>query len=321
MKIDIYKDSISYVTNDFTSIPTNESNISEEARIAYVTELAAVSRGKDRSANPPKRYKALLNEAAPTHQKLTMASPSRPLEFLPIVVDIEFTFDQQIKLWSIDKNNEIIYKFESYKTAQYLLRYSYYDGDKLYTNMRAMLNAGVPYDSIPYNTSEDLKHFKALKANIPMMIWAQVPNTHTQLSKEAQSDRVAENNDYWLPSDFRNKVFAYPQQDNYVKGTFFDALATKILQAGSRNDVITILLSIPSQNDVQAFFKILGYKREIWARAMYYFKYKEVIFTGWENDPHVWNHLFLERNAEPDIHKNWTQPETQRFVECIKELT
>ncbi len=75
-----------------------------------------------------------------------------------------------------------------------------------------------------------------------------------------------------------------------------------------------------SQDNVQTFFKVIGYKREIWSRAMYYFKYKEVVMTGWKQDPNVWEHLLVERSAEPAIHKNWTQPETKRFVECIKEL-
>ena len=42
--------------------------------------------------------------------------------------------------------------------------------------------------------------------------------------------------------------------------------------------------------------------------------------TGWLIDPNVWKHLFLERNAEPQIWKNWTQSETAIFVNALKEV-
>lgn len=53
---------------------------------------------------------------------------------------------------------------------------------------------------------------------------------------------------------------------------------------------------------------------------MYYFKYKEVVMTGWNNDPKVWEHLFIERSVRPEINKNWTQNETKTFVKCMDQI-
>ena len=228
-----------------SSIPINQSNLNEQNRIKFVTDLAAVSRGKDESKNPERRYHALLKEAAPTCAEITMlsdgekpkGSPSRPLEFLPVVVDIlpDYHNNQAaFTLWAVDATEEdnSIKEFNDLSDAMGLLKYSHvsrHPTDKhlmrVYTNMRALINAGIPYEKIPYNKSEDLESFVAIKANIPMFVWAQVPNTHTQISKEAQSDRVAENNSYWLPSDFRDRLF-HLTKDGTKTGKAIDPEAT-----------------------------------------------------------------------------------------------
>ena len=348
MNKDIYGDKISYVTDELSIVPTNESNLNEENRIKYVTDLAAVSRGKSESANPPKRYKALLKEASPTDEqikafngdgKMKNGSPSRPFEFLPIVVDLLIS---EYSLWdtNYDYSKDPIHVFNNFaELSNGILQHSYIelvDGDsdlvRVYTNMRCLINAGVKYENVPYNTQEELKHFRALKANIPMFVWGQVPNTHCALSKEAQSDRVTANDNYWLPSDFRNRVFKHVEDittqlnNNGLNGQDkLLAVASKaeyslLLQPSSRDGVVHLLLNKWSQTTVQGMFKELGYPREIYSRAIYYFKYKEVVFTGWNNNPKVWEHLFVERNAKPDVWDNWTQNETKQLVTAIKEV-
>jgi hypothetical protein len=68
------------------------------------------------------------------------------------------------------------------------------------------------------------------------------------------------------------------------------------------------------------FFKHIGYPKEIYQRAMLEFRYKEMIMTGWFNDPKVWKHLFTERNANQDVWKNWTQEQTSTAVKAIRNI-
>lgn len=371
MRIDIYGDGISYVTDEVSTIPVAESNLNEKNRIKFVTDLAAVSRGKDASNNPAKRYASLLEEAAPTaeeidyvnrftnegEKKVYKNSSSRPVEFLAVVIKYNVNTDGLDPIVELldTKGNQLMEDGEAIclsfiAFSNMIARHSYIDGDTIYTNMRCLLNATIPYEAIPYNTPEELKNFRAVKAQIPLFTWAQVPNTHTAISKEAQSDRVAENTNYWLPEDFRERVYQYSQMNDI---THKDPISKEILlkentilsSYGSYSSLIFAKLTVellglkdfsqapyllvngrvetnlsPTQYDVQMYFKELGYHREIWSRAMYYFKYKEVVMTGWNNDPKVWEHLFIERSIRPEINKNWTQKETKLFVEKLEQV-
>ena len=340
MRIDIYEDGISYVTDEVSTIHVSESNMNEENRIKFVTDLAAVSRGKDASNNPIKRYASLLEEAAPTaeeidyvnrftkegEKKVYKKKSSRPVEFLPVVIKYNVNtdgLDPIIELLDtkgnqlMDDDEGICFSFIAFSNL--IARHSYIVDDTIYTNMRCLLNATIPYDSIPYNAPEELKNFKAVKAQIPLFCWAQVPNTHTAISKEAQSDRVAENTNYWLPKDFKEKVFS--SLDDITFPTEYMVISKQLKQIyldneNAHNDIVFALLDL-SQVKSQQYLRELGYHREIWSRAMYYFKYKEVVMTGWNNDPKVWEHLFLERSIRPEINKNWTQKETKQFVEKL----
>jgi len=347
MYIDIYKDNISYVTDEVSSVPINEANLNEENRIKFVTDLAAISRGKHGSANPAKRYKALLKEAAPMHKEVIKSqedvnykaklSPSRPLEFIGVVLGYNYLECDPGYINIIDihgdklsKDNTILQlTIDEFNNT--LGKYSYMANGAIYTNMRAVINTGITYDSIPYNSPDDLKEFKALRAMVPMFVWAQVPNTHTAISKEAQSDRVSENNKYWLPHDLTERITKYVE--GYIRDLTKTTINTNIEELYSiiaisesdigngepREAIVSYLLNI-SQVSVQHIFKLLGYKKEVYSRAMFYFKYKEFVITGWNIDPDVWEHLFIERNNIKEVHKNWTQHETEQFVGSIKEI-
>lgn len=332
MKKDIYEDGISYVTNEMSSIHPREANLSEFTRAKFVTDLAAVSRGKDRAKNPEKRYKALLTEAAPqldrdTYQGMVdyandelvfKGSPSRPLEFLPIV--LTFIIDSTKGKVRVDP--ELVHCKKDFSIEEFINafggQFGYVDGNKIYTNMRACLNAGIPYEAIPYNTADELKDFRALKANIPMFVFNHLI-THTALSKEAQSDRVTKNGQYWLPWDFIERVYAYINENEGQVYSESEDICKSILSKNNRKDMISYLLSL-SQNLVQHFLKDIGYKKEIYQRAMLEFRYKEVVMTAWSNNPKTFQHLLIERNNEPIIWKNWTQNETKQFIQCVKEV-
>lgn len=323
MKIDIYNDNIGYVTDEVSTVKSYEANKNEENRVKFITDLAAVSRGKTESNNPKVRYKKLLKEAA-------LETPSRPLEFLPIVFDLVIGSMNNILLYALSESvldGKHFHSFDDFTKLQKLLKYSYIERSvkdlggnvifRIYSNMRACINAGIPYNTVPYGDEKEYQQFKAIKANIPMFVWAQVPNTHTAISKESQSDRVTENNNYWLPEDFMDRIKGKIKSNEKINMMLLNILS-EISYIKDRELLIEHLLSMP-QETIKVLFKRLGYKREIYSRSLYYFKYKEVVMTGWNNNPDVWEHLFLERGAT-DKWKNWTQPETIKFVKSIKSV-
>ena len=301
-----------YVTTDVSSIKSFESNTSKENRIRWVTDLAAVSRGLSESKNPDKRFISLTEEAA-------LKTASRPLEFLPVVLDKD----------RVKYLDEILFSSYTHNNLMNSIgRFGYFENGKIYTNCRALINAGLTLEQIPYNDPEDLKMFKAIKIKVPMFIWSQLM-THTMLSKESQSDRVSEENDYYLPDDFSKRLSSLDAKSikcvfNKLTDNDLNKLKNKINDLIRLNDndnwTINYLLNNLSQRELFALFEILGYKREIWSRAMYYFKYKVMVMTGWINDPLTWRNLFLERNCVPSIWKNWTQKETMETVLNIKKI-
>lgn len=334
MKIDLYNDGIGYITDDVSSVPTNLSNYHEKNRAEFVTDLAAISRGKTESVSYQGRYGSLLKEAAPrlnSDGTLSDKTPSRPLEFLPVVIDFQFDkeysdFNLKLKFRWIDMHyDEFITK---------IARYSYIDfiTKTLYTNMRCLLNAGIDYEDIPYNTKEEISNFKAFRVKVPMFVWSQIM-THTQLSKESQSDRVSTQDDYWLPEDLNERL------QNATKDTLYDPtkevtpndptnpisnvntfILARLYREKTPKDVMNYILDNIPQNEIQIILKGLGYKKEIYQRAPYYFKYKEMVITGWANDPNGFHHFLLERNAYKDTYKNWTQKETEEFSKALKRF-
>ena len=332
MKIDIYNDSISYVTDEVSTVPTAEANLNEANRIKFVTDLAAVSRGKDSSSNPAIRYKALLKEAAPTNPitqptlfDKQVKSPSRPLEFLPIILGYK-TIDDIIRVSKIDgtpldAQNGVHLEIYLSEFNNSLGKYSFLKDGCIYTNMRACLNTGISYNSIPYATPKDLvlyKNFKAIRAKIPMFVFNHFV-THTALSKETLSDRVTlQSGEYWLPEDFKQRI------DNKLKNvkevdTNIINLDAISLAMDDKDELLDVLLTL-DQKSIQKLFKSLNYKPEIYQRVMLEFRYKTTVATGWYNDPHTWKHFLIEREAYPGIHKSWVQPETKQFALAIKQL-
>lgn len=410
-----------YVTDEVSTVPTMLANLTQETREKFVTDLAAVSRGKDESKNPSARFKALLKEAAPNSKEDIVDGfegwASRPLEFSPVIVEfMERTDHNNESYWTIvdateqDKNYDPDYdihlanvRLSKADFYNKVVRFSYVEdcqwnpsGLLVYTNIRTLLNAGVKYDDIPfihtityyqygrnkddlyiviggektsvYDISIDysvMEHdsrkplvfkvkdllksgytecdlindfkeghcyvdnryskFKALKLKIPIMCWAQWPMTHTQLSKESQSDRVSEGVGYWLPDDLVKRIREFKLTDDMTYSDKYVYDSFKELKFVTKDHILveeflTNMLEYWSQNMTQSILKMLGYKREIWSRAPYYFKYKECVVTGWYNDPTTWEHSFLERSVEPESWKNWTQKETKEVLQAVKEI-
>lgn len=335
MKVDLYNDGIGYITDEVSSVPTNLSNYHEKNRAKFVTDLAAISRGKTESVSYQGRYSSLLKEAAPRLNPdgtLSDKTPSRPLEFLPVVMKFMIAQNETI---TILLNMKFGYREISHELfITKIARFSFVDFSTktLYTNMRCLLNAGFDYEDIPYNSKEDLRNFRTFRVKVPMFVWSQIM-THTQLSKESQSDRVSTQDDYWLPEDLNERL------QNATKDTLYDPtkevtpndptnpasnvntfILARLYRENTPKDVMDYILNNIPQNEIQNLLKALGYKKEIYQRAPYYFKYKEMVITGWANDPNAFHHFLLERNGYKDTYKNWTQKETEEFSKALKRF-
>lgn len=271
-----------------------KSNSTEDERVKWTTRLAAISRGKKESANPTKRFGALMKEAEGKR-------PSRPFEFLPVVLS---TGDMDNLGISTERQ---VFKITNFS-------YIDFKEEKIYTNMRALINAGCIYNNIPFN--EKNESFAAFRITAPMFVWAQVV-THTKLSTETQSDRVSEETEYWLPDDLFERI--KDGKNKNIVDSYFLAYNDDI---SNRDGFIKWMTEYAPQKTIQNFLKDIGYKREIFSRAPYYFKMKKFVITGYVVDDDAWPHFLRERNAY--MHdggpKNWTQPETQSVARMIRSL-
>ena len=317
----------------------------------------------------------VLNECShdvlPEVDERLVNTAGRPLEFCPVVLRISkskgYTFftrpqlnmtninianicdptDLTYTLLSLD-GEVIIEEIEDIDLFP-LLRFSYADNYTIYTNYRAVYNFLLDYfkkygisenpeDSIPFLTYEnEANKYRVLRVKAPMFVWAQFM-THTQLSKISQSDRVSEQEDYWLPEDIFDRILNYNLSDIDNKSiptredmnileiknnliNFNNTIADKDERYEAQYDYLSkIFLYVLVQNEIRDLLKKLGYKREIYSRAPYYFKYKEFVIGGWMNDPHTWGHLLLERDGYSEIRKSWTQKETKEFSIAIREI-
>ena len=283
-----------------------------------VTSIAAISRGKDKSNNPEKRWEHLLKEAA-------MGTAGRPLEYYPAIFEVVF-YSHMVNVipYGILDDRYKIKNMDTLDFINKISRYSYLsrlgnDRYLLCTNYRTMLNAGWNPDEIPPLPEGWYKDgFKIVKIRCPFFVWAQLM-THTRLSKISQSDRVSGSDEYWLPDDIFIRI---KNKREELSGTslYYDRVLSNV-KLNDRDSLLNSIINDVSQNDAQEFFKELGYPREIWSRAPYYFKMKTFIMGGWSHDPAVWKNLFLERGVCPEEwNKTWVQKETKEVVEMIKEI-
>ena len=300
------------------------ANASEDNRIEFVSKTASVSRGKDSFNNPVGRYKTLLKEGA-------LNTPSRCLEFIPIVLRARVN-EHSVALFSLDSYSNIAaLPLEDFLNK--LAKYSYLEYEenhfKIYTNLRALLKAGISYgaSTMLYSYSQEYKNFKVFKMSIPMFVFNHLV-THTQLSKETRSDRVTKLDDtnYWLPADLASRAKEYNKDTSKIEDMFLatevdDFLTFLKKQCEVRpnyNEIVHFLLNTPQLVVAQAL-RVLGYPKEIYQRAMLEFRYKETVVAGWVNNPATWEHFLLERGGS-DKWKNWVQPETKMLAMKIQNI-
>ena len=358
MKIDLWNKG--WVTDDVSSISVNQSNLNEENRQQWVTDLAAVAYRKTASKKPANRYKHLLKEAAPDICTGDCEKePSRPLEMLPVVLKVN---DAKREILNTVSGKTVILDRQKYD--DYLKAFSYFDWNTLnknittvYTSMRTCIKAGIPYDEIPYNSEEEISkgEFFALRSYTPMFVWAQ-DKTHCRVPSVSSSGRYTVEDDYWLPTDIFEriikafddekliivdpdtlkeqviKVFAEQNatvSDEEIKFATLEMFDNLIYSLDSFA-VPSYVLNDPegmielllnwSQKKNTEFFKVLGYSLEIAERAVYYFKYKMMVRAAWNIDPRGWQHYLLERSAVPEKYKNKTQSQTKEEAIAIRKI-
>lgn len=243
--------------------------------------------------------------------------PSRAFEFLPVILKIDYNYDIASETHYVEFSNLL----ESYDVNRLKMKLDIFNNvlgkygtivtrdngmfvhKFLLTNMRAVLNTGLPYEMVPYtpyagaNVEENelISRFKIVKMKIPMFVFNHLV-THTQLSKITKSDRVSDQGmEYWLPKDITEKT---------KFGKTYDEIMGALLSSNSINTIRTVLQQA-------------GYKKEIWQRAVLEFRYKETIFAGWDVE-NSWINLLLERGAI-DGYKTWAQEETVEVAKALKD--
>ena len=276
-KHSIFKDEISYISN----IDMTEANLSKEKRLHFI-QLATISRNKLESKNPPKLLLRLLKETNDN-------KPSRPVEFIPVKLYIDFWNDKI--LLKDTMNGNVIKMIETLKDKIHfyneLISFSYIqqfeEYNMLHTNMRALLNYGIEYDKIPFN--KDCSDFKCITGKIPRFVYDHLV-THTQLSTESSSVRIQRRIDteYWYPEniDIKNKLI---EQDKI------------------------------NHENILYLKEQYNYPFELGMRDMSSRRYISFVMTGWYNNIKTWINLFSERSD-----KTWTQNETKIVVNKIKEI-
>lgn len=310
------------------------ANHNRSNRVTYTTSCAAISRGREYSVNPNGRYEHLKREAA-------LSTASRPLELCGCIINYYLNINKDGSLTArLDMERDgkkfidMDYETFSNKIAKFSFIKHINNGMyQLKTNLRALLNAGITEDQIPFNKTLD--GYRVFKMQVPMFVFNQLV-THTMISKETRSDRVTrlDHGKYWLPEDFIERLTASTHTQEDIE----EELKYHYEEASEKAEsVLTVINNLKEQyslsKDYDKFvkymlrqnnealmlmFKILGYKKEIYQRSMLEFRYKEVIMGAWDHEL-TWRNLLLERGGD-DRWKNWVQPETKKVAEVLAKL-
>lgn len=315
----------------------SEFNSSEDSRINVATSIAAISRGKDSANNPFKRFGRLLLEAAPNIPLEEILSKpvkcenkaGRPMEYVPVILNAvlsrkivgdEYTTMYLLSSTDIEDFTEPIeVTLDTFMND--IMPFSYLEKNILYTNLRALINAGILYEDIPYT---EVFNYRAVEVKAPYFVFAQI-RTHSRLSQVAVSERVVTENEYWLPEDIISRI--KDKLDNsFIDINNLDCIGCENCKYGKRllnsrilEDVVDIFLDL-SPKKVRAILKHLGYHKEIYDRWPNHLKYKTWIMGGYTNDPKAWGHFLLEREVFPDICNSWVQTETKITASAIGEV-
>jgi len=234
MQIDILNGGYVKTIEDKIGCKYNDIPKTYDNMVNAVTSIAAITRGKDKSNNPEKRFISLLKEARPDftfyeieerqneEDFFKLRQAGRSLEFVPL----KFTYFTESGFTYLlnDENNETIkipdYSFEELK------KFSHIEDRTIYTNLRALFNVVSKYvlsfNKRKYNrviNSDDVKYvlgklgdaifmsvddYFVAEIKAPYFAFAQL-RTHGLITQVAYSNRYADNEDMWVPEDLLEK--------------------------------------------------------------------------------------------------------------------
>jgi len=198
-----------------------------------------------------------------------------------------------------------------------VLRFSYCDADKVISTTLRNISNVVGTDKglacKKFNTPEEVVDFKVVIAKIPYFVFGHL-KTHNMLTTIAQSDRYSTEEDFWIPTDLRSRVYNLKLDSAEFKAPHMAAVYSFVTRFKEDCfDTIDLLKDL-NFNEFETLFKKLGYTKEIYQRQLAGFRYKTVVIAGWKNDPLTWDHLFELRTS------SHTQETTREFVTGLVEL-
>jgi len=333
MKVELWDSGYVRTIEDKLGCSYCEINSNRENRVNAVTSIAAISRGKDKSKNPEKRYQHLLKEAAPNYSFFDLLEleekgdklekvAGRPLEFCPVVIngyniisDIESNIPYAELRLRLKDGEALSMSHKDFSNT--IGKFSYIEENipdvwEIYTNARALINAGIDESKIPFNRPTELLNYFIVEVKVPYFVFAQM-RTHGLLSQVAVSERVTEEDEYWLPSDLVDRV---SKSNNPIKGILQGAKNKQ----EARERLYHLFFNGLSANNGKEVLKSLGYKKEIYNRYPSFLKYKTFIIGGWLNNPYQWGHFLLEREAFDRVLSSWTQEQTKETAKAIRKV-
>lgn len=292
-----YVKDIEYVDESLNiRIKSDQANSSEQNRVLYLYHIRSLLRLPPTGKIQPPRliYNTLSKENSPLEHDLNnKGTPSRLFEFIPVVFTYQYDTANRYVMLYIKKPLSSFFgmKMDIDRFHHLLLRFSYSCKitDKKYlikTNMRACLNAGIPYSYIPYNTPSEIDTYKIVEIYAPYFALTKIME-HTLLSKEIKYEKnETKDSDYWYPSSI--------DEDQFLD------------------------LKSMTQDDIYKTLKQYKLNKEIYGWAIQGWRKKNLILGGWNEDL-TWKHLFLEKNARTDRYINMTPKEVSSIVKTVKD--
>jgi len=333
MEIGLWKKGYVKTIEDKLGCSYCEINTNKENRVNAVTSVAAISRGKDKSNNPEKRYQHLLKEAAPNYNFFDLLEleekgdkiekvAGRPLEFCPVIINgynviSESEYNVPYSELRLSLKDKEVLSISHRDFTNTIGKFSYVEENvpdvwEIYTNARALINAGIEESKIPFNRPTELINYFIIELKVPYFVFAQM-RTHGLLSQVAVSERVTEEEDYWLPDDILKRV---SDSNNPIKG-LLQGVKDKEEAEERLHHLFFNGLTVKGGREI---LKALGYKKEIYNRYPSFLKYKTFIIGGWLNNPYQWGHFLLEREAFDKILSSWTQEQTKETAKAIRNV-
>jgi len=106
--------------------------------------------------------------------------------------------------------------------------------------------------------------------------------THNMLTPIAQSNRYSIEKDFWLPVDFKHRVYHIKFHTDELKAPYMDAVYKFVRRFKGECFDTTDLLKDLNSNEFETLFKTLGYGKEIYQRQLNFYHTNEESDDSWK---------------------------------------